>query len=485
VSLRVYNSLTRQKEEFVPLAPSDVKMYACGVTPYDAAHVGHARSALVFDVIVRYLRHRGYRVRFARNFTDIDDKIIARAARLGISHGELADRHIQGFRDDMDRLGLERLPEELEPRATAYIPQMVALIQELVARGYAYVVDGDVYFEVRRFPAYGRLSGRNLDDLLAGARVDVDERKRDPRDFALWKSAKPGEPQWDSPWGPGRPGWHIECSVMVRELLGQPIDIHGGGEDLIFPHHECEIAQSEAATGVPFARYWMHNGLVNLAAEKMSKSLGNVLTIRSLLERHEADALRLYLLQTHYRNPVEFSEERIVEAARALGRFRDLFDAAARLAPTEGPGLEAVPDLRAEVDRARARFEAAMDDDFHTPQAIAALQDFRGALNGCRERVERGEIPSRAFHAAVEALWGLTRVLGFRPRGHETALAGPERDAAAAAIERLVQEREEARRRRDWARADTIRAELEAQGVTLEDTPGGTRWKRRISPTGP
>jgi cysteinyl-tRNA synthetase len=269
---------------------------------------------------------------------------------------------------------------------------------------------------------------------------------------------------------------------MAKKLLGQPVDIHGGGEDLVFPHHECEIAQSEAATGQPFSRYWMHNGFVNLGAEKMSKSLGNVLAIRSLLERHDPDAIRLYLLQTHYRNPVEFSEERIVEGARALGRFRDLFDAAARLAPTEGPGLEAVPDLRAEVDRARARFDAAMDDDFHTPQAVAALQDFRGALNGYRERAERGELPARAFHAAVEALWDLSRVLGFRPRGHELAPAGPEPPGALAAIERLVREREEARRSRDWARADAIRAQLEAQGVTLEDSPAGTRWKRRTGP---
>jgi cysteinyl-tRNA synthetase len=477
VSLRLYNSLTRQKEPFVPLVEGRVGVYVCGVTPYDVAHIGHARSALVFDVICRYLEYRGYRVRFVKNFTDVDDKIIARAREAGVAWNEFVERYIAAYREDMARLGIR--PPTDEPRATEHIGEMLDLIERLRGGGYAYAVDGDVYFEVRRFPGYGRLSGRNLDELLAGARVEVDERKRDPRDFALWKATKPGEPSWPSPWGPGRPGWHIECSAMSMRYLGESFDIHGGGEDLVFPHHECEIAQSEAATGKPFARYWIHNGFVNLGAEKMSKSLGNVLAVRDLLDRYDPEAIRLYLLQTHHRNPVEFAEERIGEAGRALERLRDLVEAARRLGPAEGPGLDGEPRLAAEVERARARFGAAMDDDVHTPQALAALQELRGALNTQREGVERGEGSARAFQEGVDRLWGLAEVLGFVRPGPGRLPAGAGDEAAAAGIERLVRERDEARRRRDWSRADAIRTELEARGVSLEDTPAGTRWKRR------
>jgi cysteinyl-tRNA synthetase len=470
VSLRIYNTMTRQKEAFVPLTPPEVRMYVCGVTPYDRAHLGHARSALVFDVIVRYLRHRGYQVKCVKNFTDVEDKIIARAAQLGVSPRELADEHIRGYQEDMLRLGIA--PPWQEPLATTFIPAMIRLIEELVAGGYAYVVDGDVYFEVRRFPPYGRLSGRNLDDLLAGARVEVDERKRDPRDFALWKSAKPGEPAWESPWGPGRPGWHIECSAMVRELLRQPIDLHGGGEDLIFPHHECEIAQSEAATGQSFARAWLHNGMVNLGAEKMSKSLGNVLTIRGLLERHDADAIRLYLLQTHYRRQVDFSEERLREQVKPLERLRVLADEAARLSPPE-PGAD--PALAAQVEGARTRFEAAMDDDFNTSQALAAIFDLSSVLHGHLPLVQRGERPAGPFVDGVGMLETLTRTLGFGSLGYEFRRA----DAPPAPWQRLIDQREAARKARDWARADALRAELEAQGILVEDTPSGPRWKKR------
>jgi len=318
VGLRIFNSLTRRKEEFTPLTPGEARMYVCGVTVYDISHIGHARSALVFDVIRRYLRVKGYRVQFVKNFTDVDDKIINRAAQEGVSSQEISERYIAEYRADMASLGV--LPGDVEPKATEHIPQMIALIQRLIAKGLAYVVHGDVYFEVRRFPTYGRLSGKNLEDLLAGARVEVDDRKRDPRDFALWKSAKPGEPSWPSPWGAGRPGWHIECSAMSMQYLGESFDIHGGGEDLIFPHHECEIAQAEGASGKPFVRYWIHNGFVNFGDEKMSKSLGNTLTIRDLVARHDPEAMRLYLLGTHYRHPLEFGDERIGEAARALER---------------------------------------------------------------------------------------------------------------------------------------------------------------------
>ncbi|MGH7264573.1 MAG: cysteine--tRNA ligase [Candidatus Rokuibacteriota bacterium] len=471
MTLRIHNTLTRRKEPFTPASPADVRVYVCGVTPYDVSHAGHARSALVFDVIVRYLRYRGYGVRFVKNFTDVDDKIIARAARLGVSARALADEHIEGYRADMARLAIET--PTVEPRATEHVGDMVALIERLVAAGVAYVVDGDVYFEVRRFPPYGRLSGKNLDALVAGARVEVDERKRDPRDFALWKSAKPGEPQWPSPWGPGRPGWHIECSAMAMRYLGETLDVHGGGEDLIFPHHECEIAQSEAVTGRPFARYWIHNGFVNLGADKMSKSLGNVLTIRGLLERHDPEVIRLCLLRTHYRHPVDFSEERLREEVKPLERLRGLVDAAARLAPAAGG---AAPALQQAMAVARERFEAAMDDDFATPQALAALFDLSRALYGSLELIEREGRPAGPFGEGVDALWRMAGALGFVRRGNE--------GEAAPEVERLVRERDDARQRRDWGRADAIRAQLEAQEVILEDTPSGTRWKRRAGTGG-
>ena len=321
MTIRIYNTMTRAKEAFVPLTPGQVRMYVCGVTPYDYSHIGHARSALVFDVVRRYLAFRGFRVTFVRNFTDVDDKIIRRAAAENVLPRALAERYIAAEQEDMATLGL--MAPDVAPKATEHIAPMIELIERLLAVGTAYVVDGDVYFRIAGFPAYGRLSGKPLDELVAGARVEVDERKRDPRDFALWKSAKPGEPTWESPWGPGRPGWHIECSAMAMQYLGESFDIHGGGDDLIFPHHECEIAQAEAATGKVFARYWIHNGLVNMGREKMSKSLGNTLTIRELVRRHDPQALRLYLLGTHYRNPLEWSEARAEEIkAEALELMR-------------------------------------------------------------------------------------------------------------------------------------------------------------------
>src|SRR5262245_40610656 len=362
--MKIHNTLTRKKEEFAPLTPGEIRMYVCGVTVYDLSHIGHARSAIVFDVIRRYLAFAGYRVTFVKNFTDVDDRIIQRAQSAGVPASQVSGHYIEAYREDMAALGV--LVPDVEPRATAHIPQMIRLIQHLCDSGVAYPIDGDVYFEVSRFPGYGKLSGKNLDELLAGARVEVDERKRDPRDFALWKSAKPGEPSWPSPWGPGRPGWHIECSAMAMQYLGETLDIHGGGEDLIFPHHECEVAQSEAANGRPFARVWAHNGMVNLGSQKMSKSLGNTLTIEALVAKHDADALRLYFLGTHYRNPLEFAEERVPEAARALGRLRSLVAEAERLAARGTPAPGPDRGLFDECASQRARFEAAMDDDFNT-----------------------------------------------------------------------------------------------------------------------
>jgi cysteinyl-tRNA synthetase len=482
VSLRIYNTLTRRKEPFTPLAPGQVGMYVCGVTPYDVSHVGHALSALAFDVIGRYLRYRGYRVTVVKNYTDVDDKIIARANQRGVSTRELAARYIDAYRRDMASLGIE--PPTREPCATEHVPEMLALIERLLAAGVAYVVDGDVYFEVSRFPAYGRLSGKNLDELLAGARVGVDERKRDPRDFALWKAAKPGEPSWPSPWGPGRPGWHIECSAMAMKYLGETFDLHGGGQDLVFPHHECEIAQAEAATGKPFARYWLHNGLVNLGAEKMSKSLGNVLTVEALLERHDPEALRLYLLQTHYRNPVEFSEDGVRGMRRPLDRFRELVDAAAGLAPAEPARSPGDGGVLAAVAAHRERFEAAMDDDFNTPQAVGALNLLAATLGEERERVRSGAGGGRELVAGVGVLIELGKVLGLSMTGHHSARAQAFEPEHRARIDALVEERTAARQRRDWAQADALRAELDALGVVVEDTPAGPKWKpkARIGP---
>jgi cysteinyl-tRNA synthetase len=491
VGLRIYNTLTRQKEPFAPLVPGHVSMYVCGITPYDLSHIGHARSALVFDVVVRYLEYARYRVTFVKNYTDVDDKIIARANQLKVPTRELTERHIQAYEADMGKLALR--PPSVAPRATDHVPEMVALIERLVASGVAYVVDGDVYFEVLRFPAYGRLSGKNLDELLAGARVDVNERKRDPRDFALWKTAKPDEPSWPSPWGPGRPGWHIECSAMAMKYLGETLDLHGGGEDLIFPHHSCEIAQSEAATGKPFSRFWLHNGFVNLGSEKMSKSLGNTLTIEALLKRHDPEALRLYLLQTHYRNPVEFSEEGVAGMRRPLERFRELGDAfrelvdeAGRRVPTDDAEPESDGPLRSAVAAHRERFEAAMDDDFNTPQAIGALNQLATTLAEEQKRVRAGARGGHGFAEGVSVLIDLGQVLGLSMTGRESQRAQVFEPDQRARIDALVKERDEARRRRDWARADSLRAELDALGVALEDAPTGTKWKRKSgAPTAP
>ena len=453
--MKIHNTMTRTKEELVPLTPGELRMYSCGVTVYDLSHVGHARMMIVFDVIARYLRFSGYRLTFVRNFTDIEDKIIRRANQEGVPASEVSERYVEAFRRDIAALGV--LAPEVEPKATEHVPEMILLIERLVARGYAYVVDGDVYFEVRRFPGYGKLSGKNLDDLMVGARVEVDERKRDPRDFALWKGAKPGEPAWDSPWGPGRPGWHIECSAMSIRYLGESFDIHGGGEDLIFPHHECEIAQSEAVTGQTFARYWLHNGMVNMGREKMSKSLGNTLTIRDLVARHDPAALRLFLLGTHYRSPLDWSEDRVVDSARALERLWRPIDDAAKLATPSAPAV-----LPPELAGFRRRFVEAMDDDFNTPEALAALFDLSRAL-----RAER--LPDDVLVSGARELRDLAGVLG---------LDGPRRaELDAERLTRLIDERAEARRQRNWKRADEIRAEIEGLGAVLEDKATGTEWR--------
>jgi cysteinyl-tRNA synthetase len=472
MATRVFNTLTRGKESLIPLHAGEMRIYVCGVTVYDLCHIGHGRSGIVFDVMRRYLKHRGHTVKFVKNFTDIDDKIIRKANLEGVSAQEISERYIQEYRTDMASLGIA--PADIEPKATDHVGPMIALIERLIARGVAYAIEGDVYFEARRFPGYGKLSGKNLDELRAGARVEVDERKRDPVDFALWKATKPGEPSWKSPWGQGRPGWHIECSAMAMQYLGETLDVHGGGEDLIFPHHENEIAQSEAATGKPFARCWLHNGFVNLAAEKMSKSLGNTLTIKDLVRRHDPEALRLYLLGTHYRHPVEFADERITEAGRALARLRSLKDEADRLASRGTPAPGPDGGLFDELAAHRARFEAAMDDDFNTPQALGVLFDLVRLLHGAREQVAQGTSGAGAFLLGVGELVMLARSLGLLEAARREVAVDPR---LKARIESLVYLRQEARRQRDFAEADRLREELSRLGVILEDTRDGTTWK--------
>jgi len=452
--MRLYNTLMRTTEEFVPRDEGRVGMYVCGPTVQDVAHLGHARADLVPDVLRRYLEWRGYEVFHVRNFTDVDDKIIARAAEEGRLAVEVAQRNARVYEQDMARFGV--LPPHVSPRATAHIFEMLQLIERLVELGSAYESGGDVFFSVRSFERYGRLSGRDVDELRAGARVEPDERKRDPADFALWKAAKPGEPRWPSPWGDGRPGWHIECSAMAATYLGEGFDIHAGGLDLVFPHHENEIAQFEAASGRQFARWWVHNGLLNIGAEKMSKSVGNIVTLAEAIDTHGADVLRLYYLQAHYRSPVEFSEERLVETGTAYARWLAFLRAAGDAEPSAAGS---------EPDTARRRFRAAMDDDLSTPQALAVLFDLVSAGNAHLAAGRRAEAA-----ALRGAFTELAAVLGF-------GLERSERPTSVTPlVELLLELREQARARRDFTAADGIRERLAAAGIVVEDTSEGTRW---------
>jgi cysteinyl-tRNA synthetase len=448
--LRIYNSVAREKQAFVPMRPGEARMYVCGMTVYDYCHLGHARVMLVFDVVQRWLRASGYRVTYVRNITDIDDKIIRRAAEQGVSVDALTERYIQAMDEDLAALGVQR-PDH-EPRATRFVPQMLELIGRLEARGLAYRSgSGDVHFAVRRFPGYGRLSGKSLDELRAGERVEVDRAKDDPLDFVLWKRAKPGEPAWRSPWGDGRPGWHIECSAMSSALLGEHFDIHGGGQDLQFPHHENEIAQSEGASGGPFVNYWMHNGFVRVDEEKMSKSLGNFFLIRDVLKRFEPEVVRFFILRAHYRSPLNYSDAHLEDAKGALTR---LYISLKGLAPA---------DVAVDWNESHAqRFKEAMDDDFGTPEAVAVLFDLAS-------RVNSGE---RRLAPQLRALGGL---LGLLQRDAAQFLQGGSVDDWI--LERIAA-REAARKRKDFAEADRIRDELLAKGIILEDGPQGTTWRR-------
>jgi cysteinyl-tRNA synthetase len=478
MALRLYNTLTGREEEFVPLTPGKVGMYVCGVTVYDRSHVGHARALVTFDVIYRYLRFLGYDVTFVRNFTDVDDKIIARANQRGISAHELSEFYIREFAEDIR--ALRCLPPTYEPRATQHIPEMIALIQVLEAKGLAYAVEGDVYFAVDRFPSYGKLSHRRLEEMLAGARIDVDERKHHPMDFALWKASKPGEPWWDSPWGRGRPGWHIECSAMSSKYLGQPFDIHGGGADLIFPHHENEIAQSEGAKGCALARYWLHNGMVTVEQEKMSKSVGNFLTIQDALQTISPEGLRLVLLSTHYRMPLDFSTQKLEEADKGLLR---IYETLARLDAALSSSPPSQADDRGHcVDQAGGelltRFRAAMDDDLNTARALGvvfeSIRDVNRALDAGQTA---GLATIRTDLAKIAAVLGIMCESPGQFLSQQKQRRLKQTPLTADDIERLIAERARARSARDFQRADAIRAHLAKHGIVLQDTPTGTTWK--------
>ena len=454
MSLQLHNSLVGKKQFFTPLKEGKVGMYVCGVTVYDYCHVGHARVMIVFDVVYRWLQKLGYDVSYVRNFTDVDDKIIARAAEKNIDIDTLTDDMIAEFHQDMDALGCLR--PSLEPRATTHMGSMIAMIEALIERDCAYVsASGDVLYAVRSFDGYGQLSGKNIDDLESGSRVDVDDSKRDPLDFVLWKRAKEGEPAWESPWGAGRPGWHIECSAMSCEHLGNTFDIHGGGMDLKFPHHENEIAQACAANGGDFARFWLHNGFVNINAEKMSKSLGNFFTIREVLAKYNPEVLRMFVLGTHYRSPLDFSDNALDVAKAGLDR---LYETKRRLAAK-----------RVEENNVTEAFSAALNDDFNTPEALAELFE-------CSRRINKGLNDGVDISLDIEHFSAMSSLLGIVQQDAETWFQGAGDDSAA--IEALIVERTEAKKSRDFMRADAIRDELAAQGIVLEDGASGTTWKR-------
>ncbi|MGI6671368.1 MAG: cysteine--tRNA ligase [Christensenellales bacterium] len=465
--MKVYNSMTRTKEELVPLKPGKVGIYACGPTVYDYFHIGNARMFITFDLLRRYLEHRGYEVTYVQNFTDVDDKMIARAQAESITVAELAEQYIAAYFEDAQALGIR--PATVHPRATEHIEKIIELIQELENKGLAYPVDGDMYYDTTAFPDYGRLSGQNLDDLDAGARVDVDEGKRHPADFALWKAEKPGEPAWDSPWGRGRPGWHIECSAMSMTYLGETFDIHCGGQDLMFPHHENEIAQSEGATGQPFVRYWMHNGFLNIDNRKMSKSLGNFFTVRDILKEYEAEDIRMFMLSAHYRSPLNFSREMMAQARASLMRLytaRDRLDFLLAHAHDGEPSAEE-QELIARAEAALPSFYEAMDDDLNTAGALGVMFELVYDINTVLAETSS----RRAVEAARTALLAMADVLGLLVK---------KADALPSEIQALVDERAQARADRDWKKSDALRDELIARGYTVEDTKLGQKITRAV-----
>ena len=459
--MQIYNSQTRKKETFVPLHPGKVGIYACGPTVYDYFHIGNARPFITFDVLRRYFEHRGYEVTFVQNFTDIDDKMIRRANAEGITVKDLGDRFIQEYYQDAKALGIR--PATVHPRATEHIGEIIRLVKTLEDKGYAYEVNGDVYFDTKKDPGYGKLSGQNLDDLEAGARIDVDDVKRNPADFALWKAQKPGEPAWESPWGMGRPGWHIECSAMSMKYLGETFDIHAGGKDLLFPHHENEVAQSECATGKPFARYWMHNGFINIDNEKMSKSLGNFFTVRDILKEYNPEDVRMFMLSAHYRSPVNFSRDMMAQAHASLQRLytaRDHLLFLLKSAPERALNADEEA-LLGRVKESMKRFDDAMDDDLNTADALGAVFEIVKDAN-----VSLNEKSAKAaVEKTLQSLTELTDVLGLLMKKADSGLPDD--------IQRMADERAKARKEKNWKRSDELRDALAAAGYVVKDTPQG------------
>lgn len=464
--MKLYNTLTRKKEEFVPITPGHVKMYVCGPTVYNFFHIGNGRTFIVFDTIRRYLEYRGYKVDFVQNFTDIDDKMIKRANEEGTTVKEVGDKYIAEYYKDADALNIERAT--VNPRATEYINQIIEFVSGLIEKGYAYEVDGDVYFSTKKFKEYGKLSGQNLEDLQAGARITVDERKKDPMDFAVWKAQKPGEPAWDCPWGKGRPGWHIECSCMAKNILGDTIDIHAGGMDLAFPHHENEVAQSEALTGKKFANYWLHSAFVNVDNKKMSKSLNNFFTAREILQEYDADVIRFLLLSGHYRIQINFSKE-LLDSAKAsidrlynaVGNLENLLEEVSieNLTEEENKYLES-------LNKYREKYIEKMDDDFNTADAISVIFELVKDLNSNVNINSSKELVEKS----LEFIRELGGPLGILQKSTKCSLEDE--------IEELIEQRQQARKSRDFALADKIRDDLKARGIVLEDTPQGVRWKK-------
>ncbi|WP_409176619.1 cysteine--tRNA ligase [Brevibacillus fortis] len=468
MGIQLTNTMTRRKEPFHTLEPGKVKMYVCGPTVYNYIHIGNARPAIVFDTLRRYLKYRGYEVTFVQNITDVDDKLIRVANQEGVTVKEVADRYTDAYNDDLKSLNV--LPSDIQPRVMQTIPEIIEFVQGLIEKGFAYESEGDVYFRTGRFQEYGKLSHQPLDDLQAGARVEINEKKEHPLDFVLWKAAKTGEVTWDSPWGEGRPGWHIECSAMALKFLGEEIDIHAGGTDLVFPHHENEIAQSECFTGKVFARYWLHNGMLNIDNEKMSKSLGNFLLARELSEKFGGQLIRFFMLQGHYRNPINFSEELIEQAANGLDRIKTAYTNLSHRLDTvraEEPNNQAQEQARI-IGELRERFVTEMDDDINTANAITVIFDVVKEANLYLRYQNIGETEVRAY---MDLLVELTEVLGLE--------IAEEQELLDSEIDALIEERTEARKARNFARSDEIRDLLAAKGIVLEDTPQGVRWRRK------
>ena len=474
--LKVYNTMTRQKEEFHPLKPGEVSIYCCGVTPYNAPHIGNARPFVTWDVIRRYFASKGLTVHYIQNFTDVDDKIIRTANSEHTTWKDVADRNIAIYFHSMDALGVRRA--EKYPRVSETMADIIAMVQKLIDKGYAYALEnGDVFYSVEKFQGYGKLSGRKLSDMQAGARIEVDERKHHPMDFALWKSAKPGEPSWDSPWGKGRPGWHIECSTMSLKYLGEKFDFHGGGSDLIFPHHENEIAQSQACIGDDhsFAQYWLHNGFITIHNEKMSKSKNNFFTVEDILKEYPGEVVRFFILQTHYRSPLDFSDDRLKEAQTSLARLQTTQDYIEELAKKPGAGEATAADLAQKAEELRKTFDEAMDDDFNTALAISQLFALSKEINIYYQDVTAGKAFDAENFQKAKALWdAMAGIIGLFEQQEASADDG----LTEKLMDLIISIRQDARKNKNWAIADKIRDDLKDAGIALEDTKNGVRWKR-------